>query len=146
MLGMSPILTSDTQKSMSLFDKFDGGDCGENEVRGTFASTKGPIGANYPTFNHVSHAVSNFVNNSAKNVSNYLTPDAKRAFDQLRQAFIEVAILQHFDPGQYIQIETDVSSHAIGEVLSQLTNDLARWYLVAYFSRKMILAETRYET
>ena len=31
-------------------------------------------------------------------------------------------------------------------MLSQLANDLARWYSVVYFSYKMITAKTRYET
>ena len=86
MLRMSPTPTSITQKSMNLVDEFGGGDCGENEAK-TSASTKGPINADYPSSDHVSHAV-----------SNYLTPDAKKVFDQLRQAFTEVPILQHFDP------------------------------------------------
>ena len=81
MLRMSPIPTSVTQKLINLVDEFGGGDRGENEAR-TPASTKGPTGADYPSFDHVSHAV-----------SNYLTPDAKKAFDQLRQAFTKASIL-----------------------------------------------------
>ena len=119
---------------MNLVDEFGGGYRGENEARAP-ASTKGPTGADYPSSDHVSHAV-----------SNYLTPAAKKAFDQLRQAFIEAPILQHFDPEQYIRVETDASGYAIGGVLSQLTNDSGRWHPVAYFSRKMIPAKTRYET
>ena len=109
---------------MDLVDKFDGGDCGENKAKMTFASTKGLTGTDYLSSNYVNHAVSNFVNNSAKNVSNYQTPDAKRAFDQLRQAFTKAPILQHFDPEQYIRIETNASGYAISGMLSQLTNDL----------------------
>ena len=66
---------------MNLDDKFGRGDCGENEVIRASASTKRPIGADYPSSNHVSHVVSNIVSNSAKNVSNYLTSDAKKTFD-----------------------------------------------------------------
>ena len=140
MLRMSPIPTSATQKLMNLVDEFGRGDCGKNKVR-TSVLTKGPIKADYPSSNHVSHVVSNFVSNSAKNVSNYLTSDAKKAFDQLCQAFTEAPILQHFDPEQYIRVETDLFGHAIGGMLSQLTNDLGQWYLVAYFLRKMIPAK-----
>ena len=82
MLRLSPISTM--QKSINLVDEFGGGDHGKNEVKRAFASTKGPTGADYPSSNHVSHTVSNIVSNSVKNVSNYLTLDAKRAFDQLR--------------------------------------------------------------
>ena len=82
---------------MKFVDEFGGVDYGENEAKRASASTKGPIGADYPSSDYVSHIVSNIVKKSAKNVSNYLTPDAKIAFDQLRQAFTEAPILQHFD-------------------------------------------------
>ena len=92
MLKMSLTSTSATGKSMDLVYEFVGGDRKKNKVRRTFASTKKPIRADYPSSNHVSHAVNNFVTNSARNVSNYLTPNAKKAFDQLRQAFTEAPI------------------------------------------------------
>ena len=125
---------------MDLFDEF--GDCGANEARKTSASIKRSTGADYLFFHYVSHAVSNFVSNSAKNVCNYLTSDPKRASDQLCQAFTEVPILQHFDPEQYIQVETGASEHAISRVLSQLTYDLYQWHPVTCYSQKMIPAKT----
>ncbi len=65
----------------------------------------------------------------------------------MRQAFIEAPILNHFDPERFIQIETDASGYAIGGIFSQLTSgDSGRCHPVAFFSRKMIPAETRYET
>ena len=131
---------------MDLVDEFGKGDCGKNEARKTSASRKGLTGVDYQSFDYVSHAVSNFISNFAKNVSNYLNPDAKKAFDQLRQAFTKAPILQFFNPEQYIWVQTDASGHAIGGVLSQLTNNSGQWYLVAYFLRKMILAKTRYKT
>ena len=68
-------------------------------------------------------------------------------FTKLRQAFLKAPILYHFDPEYHIRIETDISGYTIGGVLSQLTSDdLCRWYPVAFFSQKMIPAETRYET
>ena len=134
MLKMSPTLTSVTQKSMDLVEKFGGNDYSENEAR-TSASTKRPTRADYPSSAHVSHAV-----------SNYLTPDAKKAFDQLRQVFTKAPIFQHFDLEWYIRVETDAFGHAIGGELSQLTNDLGQWHPVAYFLRKMVPAKTRYKT
>ena len=77
---------------MNLIDKFGGGDCDENKVRKTSALTKGPTRADYSSFNHVSHSVSNFVSNSTKHVSNYLTPSPKSAFDQSCQAFTKAPI------------------------------------------------------
>ena len=78
---------------MNLVDKFGESDCDENKARKHSVCIKRPTGADYPSSNHVNHAVSNTVSNSAKNISNYLTPDAKRNFDQLRQGFIKTPIL-----------------------------------------------------
>ena len=101
----------------------------------------------------------------------FLIPSTKKAFNLLRQAFIKALILRHFDPKCHIQIETDPSSYAISEVLSQLTPDqltydhlifgqdklnstksknLAKFdfgqlHPVTYFFRKMIPAKTRYK-
>ena len=74
--------------------------------------------------------------------------------------FIEVWILRHFDLECHIRIETDASSYPIREVLSQLISDyltsdldpiliksdFGQWHAITYFSREMILAETRNET
>ena len=76
----------------------------------------------------------------------FLTPDARRAFTQLRQAFTEAPILRHFDPERHIRIETDASGYAIGGVLSQMTSETGQWHLVAYYLQKMIPAEMHYET
>ena len=60
---------------------------------------------------------------------------------------MKAPILYHFDPERHIRIEMDASSYAISEVLSQLTSDnLSQWHPVAFFLRKIIPAETRYET
>ena len=86
----------------------------------------------------------------------FLTFKAKEAFNRLRQAFTKALFFWHFDLECHIRIETDASSYAIGGVLSQLTlnqvtlNDAIGstidWHPVAYFFRKIIPAETRYET
>ena len=86
----------------------------------------------------------------------FLTSNAREAFNRLRQAFTKAPILRHFDPECHIRIETDALGYAIGRVPSQLTlnqvisdgtiGSNGDWHPVAYFSRKMIPAETRYET
>ena len=53
----------------------------------------------------------------------YLTPKAREAFTQLKQAFTKTPILQHFDSECHIRIETNASSYAIGRVLSQLNSN-----------------------
>ena len=69
----------------------------------------------------------------------------------MRQAFTKALILQHFDLECHIRIETNTLGYARQGVLNQLTSDHLtfdqnQWHLVAYFLKKMILAETRYET
>ena len=87
----------------------------------------------------------------------FLTLEAKSTFNRLRLAFNKAPILWHFDLKCHIWIITDVSSYAIGDMLSQLAcgitpdgvvtkADLSQWHPVAIFSRKMIPTETWYET
>ena len=87
----------------------------------------------------------------------FLTPEARSAFNRLRLAFTEAPILQHFDPECHIRIKTDASGYVISSVLSQLVTgtspdgvvtkvDLGQWHPVAFFFRKMIPAETQYNT
>ena len=78
--------------------------------------------------------------------SSFLTSEAKLAFLQLRQTFTEVSILHHFDPERYIWINTNTSGYAIGGILSKQTPEFGQWHSIAFFSRKMILVETRYKT
>ena len=76
----------------------------------------------------------------------FLTADAKQAFTQLKQAFIKAPILSHFGLECQTRIETDVSIYVIGNISCQLTSNFGKWNLIAYFSQKMIPAETQYET
>ncbi len=102
----------------------------------------------------------------ATSETDFLTLEAKKAFIHLRKAFIKAPILMHFDPKCHIYIETNALGYAIGGVLSQMTSDqyssghvthedpnsdfpkseIGQWHPVAFFSRKMIPAETRYKT
>ena len=73
----------------------------------------------------------------------FFTPRARLTFTELRQVFVKAPILHHFDLERHIRIKTDASGYG---VLSQLTSDNSgRWHPVAFFSRKMIPAETRYK-
>ncbi len=73
-----------------------------------------------------------------------LTPEAKNAFEELKTAFTTAPVLKHFTPELPIRVETDASGYAIGGILSQLHSGV--WHPVAYYSRKQIPAETRYDT
>ena len=80
---------------------------------------------------------------SKKTESGFFTSGARKAFIELRQAFIKALILHHFDSECHIRVQTDACGYAIGGVLSQLTSDdLGRWHPVAFFLRKMIPVET----
>jgi len=77
--------------------------------------------------------------------------DAIAAFTALILAFTQAPMLVHFDPKNHIRVETDASGFAIAAILSQLVYLVgeageATWHPVAFYSRKMIPAETRYET
>ena len=54
---------------------------------------------------------------------NFLTFNAKKAFNQLQLVFLKAPILRHLDPESHIRIEIDASSYAIGGVSSQLNLD-----------------------
>ena len=86
-----------------------------------------------------------------------LTLSAKENFNSLRLAFIKALILQHFDPKCHIWIKINVSGYIICGMLSQLASrtslngvvtktSLRQWYPEVFFLRKMIPAETQYET
>lgn len=90
----------------------------------------------------------------------FLIPSAKnKAFNRLRQAFIEISIFWYLDLECYIPMKINISNYTMGRVLSQLSANwkasdglnltksvFSQWYPVAYFSRKMIPAETQYKT
>ena len=95
--------------------------------------------------------------NATEDGPKFLTPNARTIFNRLWLAFNEAPIFWHFDPECHIWIETDISGYAISGVLSQLTSrtnsdgivikaDLGQWHLIVFFLRKMISAETWYET
>ena len=60
---------------------------------------------------------------NSNGVIGYLTPKARLAFTQLKKTFTKAQILRHFDFKCHIQIKTEASSYAIGEVLSWLILD-----------------------
>ena len=91
--------------------------------------------------------VSRAKNLSLSQLVTFFTADPKRAFTKLRQAFVEAPILNYFDSEGHIQIKMDALSYAISGIFSQLiSDDLGQWHPVVFFSRKMFLTETWYET
>jgi hypothetical protein len=78
-----------------------------------------------------------------------LPPEAKKAVQALKNAFMETPVVAHFDPKRLTRLETDASGSAIAGILSQKGPDgagLAGWRPVAFFSRKISSAERNYDT
>ena len=68
--------------------------------------------------NEKSRKLTCMLNIGATEKPNFLTFNARKAFNYLRLAFIEAPIFRHFDLESHIQIKTDASGYAIGGVLS----------------------------
>ncbi|KAL0154660.1 hypothetical protein M9458_048923, partial [Cirrhinus mrigala] len=73
------------------------------------------------------------------------TPEALRAFDELRARFTSAPILRHPDPNQPFIVEVDASNTGVGAVLSQRQGNPAKMHPCAFFSRKLTPAERNYD-
>ena len=72
------------------------------------------------------------------------TDEAVTAFNAAKQALAEATLLTHPSPTAPTNIATDASNVAVGGVLQQFIDD--EWRPLAYFSKKLKPAETRYST
>lgn len=78
-----------------------------------------------------------------------LGAEAEEAFDKLRNAFLQVPILAHFERDRETHVEVDASGGAISGILSQLVptgDDRPQWRPIDFYSRKLIQAEYNYDT
>ncbi|KAH6480324.1 hypothetical protein HBI55_254530 [Parastagonospora nodorum] len=76
-------------------------------------------------------------------------PEGVQAFQALKDAFLNVPILVHFEQGRETRVEVDASGGAISGILSQLVPEDGKkpqWRPVDFYSRKLIAAEYRYDT
>jgi len=71
-----------------------------------------------------------------------------KVFKNLKTAFTIAPILYHFDLALRILVEINILGFTIARMISQLFGKRAeaRWYPIAFYLRKMIDVETRYET
>ncbi|EFQ98660.1 hypothetical protein MGYG_08943, partial [Nannizzia gypsea CBS 118893] len=77
------------------------------------------------------------------------TPEASKAFRELKDKFLTGPLLQHFDPSKPIRVETDASTFACGAVLSQPYEEEGRkpeWHPVAFWSKKLDDTQKGYGT
>ena len=77
-----------------------------------------------------------------KDVAFNWSKDACKAFEWLKQAFIEAPILAQFDPDHETVLETDSSGYCSGGVLSQYKEGVLR--PIAFYSKKHAPAECNY--
>ena len=71
-------------------------------------------------------------------------PDMEQAFREAKVALSEAAILAHPQSEPELSLAVDASDHHVGGVLQQKC--AAGWQPLAFFSRKLNAAETRYST
>lgn len=72
------------------------------------------------------------------------SPTAESAFEQSKASLAEATMLHHPHHDAPTCIAADASDHAVGAVLQQLIE--GAWSPIAYFSKKLQPAETRYST
>jgi transposase InsO family protein len=102
-------------------------------------------------YSKITQAITNLLVGMVKGVKSgpfEWTPEADRAFHELKAAFESADMLQHFDPTRESRIETDASGRATGAVLTQknLVEGKVVWKPVAFLSKKMTPAELNYTT
>ena len=68
--------------------------------------------------------------------------EADKAFNKLKTAYVTPLCLRIFTPGVLMKIETNALDLALGGCASILTDD--KWHLVAYYLRKFLGLEERY--
>ena len=69
---------------------------------------------------------------------------ATDAFARIKRTLADLTLLSHPVPDADLSIMTDASNTAVGAVLQQLVANI--WKPIAYYSRKLTPAETRYST
>ena len=70
------------------------------------------------------------------------TADMDAAFAAAKRALVSAAVLRHPDPAAPLSLSVDASLHHVGGVLQQW--ERGGWAPLAFFSRKLSPAETRY--
>ena len=82
--------------------------------------------------------------NEVKTKSFLWFDDATKAFDKLREIFITISILIHFNFKLRIRMKIDASNFAIANILSQLQKN-EQWHLITFWFKKMISIERDYK-
>jgi hypothetical protein len=78
-----------------------------------------------------------------------LGAEGEESFQQLKDAFLSVPILCHFERDRETHVEVDASGGAISGILSQLVpnkDGKLQWRPIDFYSRQLIQAEYNYDT
>ncbi|KAL1022165.1 hypothetical protein UPYG_G00022990, partial [Umbra pygmaea] len=73
------------------------------------------------------------------------TPEADRAFRDLKERFTSAPILTQPDPARQFVVEVDASDVGVGAVLSQRSSEDGKLHPCAFLSRRLSPAETNYD-
>lgn len=68
--------------------------------------------------------------------------EQEQCFKQLKETLTQEPVLKFYDPERSTRISADASQYGLGAVLLQQHNE--QWLLVAYASRALMSAESRY--
>ncbi len=71
--------------------------------------------------------------------------EAEQVFNQLRDVFMKISILRHFDSEWHIHIEINAFNYAVASILSQ-SDDEDQWHSIAFWFRMIIDIKRNYET
>ena len=72
--------------------------------------------------------------------------EGRESFRALKDAFLQVPILAHFERDRKTKVEVDASGGAISGILSQLDPNRHVWRPIDFFSRKLNQTEYNYDT
>jgi len=113
----------------------------------TVRGVRGFVGfANYyrdfiPEFFDIARPLTNLIK---KDVPFKWTKDCQTAFTKLKELLKYAPVLAAFDPARESRVEADSSGYAIGGALQQ-KDDQGRWRPVAFYSKKLLPAESNYQ-
>jgi hypothetical protein len=74
-----------------------------------------------------------------------LIKKTRKAFKKLKEIFIKISILFHFDFKRRIRLKIDAFDFVISKIISQLIEEIDQWHFIAFFFRKMFATKRNYE-
>ena len=83
-------------------------------------------------------------NRKRKNEDITFTTQELDSFNRVKEILAKVTLLAHPKPDAPLSLVVDASDHGVGGVLQQQINDA--WQPLAFFSKKLQPAETKYST